>query len=160
MHFRDPKLKQFLGTILLDSPWLPDFGESSAFFFFFPCVLLQNLTPPPPVLSRNHKTESSNCFITHRFEENTPSQGTELTFCSWKSYIIARATYRLVICQQITNFRLRWFQKLSVGSYAMSKMYNYTEVLNALVWILLLVSESVNVFIYAAVSSFRNLPPL
>ena len=21
-----------------------------------------------------------NCFITHRFEENTPSQGTELTF--------------------------------------------------------------------------------
>lgn len=42
----------------------------------------------------------------------------------------------------------------------MSKMYNYTEVLNALVWILLLVSESVNVFIYAAVSSSRNLPPL
>ena len=42
----------------------------------------------------------------------------------------------------------------------MSKMYNYTEVLNSLVWILLLVSESVNVFIYAAVSSFRNLPPL
>ena len=33
-----------------------------------------------------------NCFITHRFEENTPSQGTELTFCSWKSYIITRAT--------------------------------------------------------------------
>ena len=57
-------------------------------------------------------------IISKKITTNAPEQSHLKWYCYWRSCIIARATYRFsyLLADNWLSWRLRWFQKLAVGS--------------------------------------------